>query len=35
MMRQLINLANSPTVMAIMAVIGLAIVGMDVYAWRP
>ena len=35
MMQHLINLTDSPTAMAIMAVIGLAIVGMDVYAWRP
>lgn len=35
MMQQLINLTNSPTVMTIMAVVGLAIVGMDVYVWRP
>lgn len=35
MMQHLINLTNSLVAMAIMAVVGLAIVGMDVYVWRP
>lgn len=34
-MKHLINLTNNPTAMAIMAVAGLAIVGMDVFVWRP
>lgn len=34
-MQHLINLTNSPTAMTIMAVVGLSIVGMDVFVWRP
>ena len=34
-MKHIIALTNSPTAMTIMAVVGLAIVGMDVYVWRP
>lgn len=35
MMQRLINLTNSLAAMTIMAVVGLAIVGMDVCVWRP
>lgn len=34
-MQTIINFTNSTPAMVALAIIGLAVVGMDVYVWRP